>query len=304
MSEIHKIWYNKQKTNNKMGIEDPGINEDIPEAPRQAEEGAHDSERERMLQAASLEELAGESGEGDLKIESSREYKESPVIRDQISRTRVIFEKPITSDTKVCLIGDGQGLDTKLFLEMGVDPSNISSINYEQSEVDEANAKNLRDTGVEMKQCDATSIESIYGAGIEDKSQNVVTLMHVLEVPNIKDETEKQLVRNIARILKPNGELLVTQYKKKLTPSEAEEFGVEAITADDLRDRFGDGWKEQFESEYGQEWFPGMRYSEISQIRSKEELLALFADDFEIKIEEMDSKFILRMKKKTGEIMV
>lgn len=60
------------------------------------------------------------------------------------------FEKQITSETKICLIGDGQGTDTDQILQMGVNSENISSINYEQNEVDQANENILAGTGVKL----------------------------------------------------------------------------------------------------------------------------------------------------------
>lgn len=110
----------------------------------------------------------------------------SPAIKYEISKTRKIYEKPIVSDTKICLIGDGQGKDTAEFLKMGVSPESISSVNYEETEVEEANKTNLAETGVKMEQGDVTDIESLKRAGIDLSSQDVVTLMHVLEVPGIK----------------------------------------------------------------------------------------------------------------------
>ncbi|MEK7211587.1 MAG: hypothetical protein AAB731_03060, partial [Patescibacteria group bacterium] len=152
-----------------------------------------------------------------IKGESTRPYEASPVIKYEISHTHTVYEKPIGPDTKTCLIGDGQGMDTLEFLKIGVKPENVSSVNYEQKEVQKANDKNLVGTGVEMKQGDATDSESLKRAGIELSSQDIVTLMHVLEVPDIKNEAEARLIKNLVDILKSDGELLVSQYKQKLT---------------------------------------------------------------------------------------
>jgi len=233
------------------------------------------------------------------KSQSSREYGPSRVIENDITVNRVVFEKRLKPETDVCLIGDGQGADTRLFLDMGVKPEHLKSVNYEQSEVDAANSDALAGTAVEMHQADAADLESLKKVGLNEATQDLIVLMHVLEVPNIKGETERNLVENIARLLKEDGEALVTQYKKKLTPEEAESFGVEEIAADSLQRRFGDDWQKKFKEEYGQEWHDGMRYSEISNIRSKEELLKLFADRFDIKLEEDDNEYVLKMRKKT-----
>jgi SAM-dependent methyltransferase len=235
-----------------------------------------------------------------LKEQGTRLYEPSPAIRE-ICKTGVVFENQITKDTKVLLIGDGQGMDTQQFLQMGVDPINIASINYEQSEVDQANQGILQDTGVLMKQGDATDFESLKNAGIKENSQEIVTLMHILEVPSIKDEIEKKLIINIAKILKPNGELLATQYKHKFTKNERDlqkQIGIEEITAENLQRQYGENWMEKFKEENGFDWELGMRYGEISNIRSKEELLALFTPYFDIKFEENESEYILKMKKK------
>jgi len=235
------------------------------------------------------------------KIESTRIYEPSPVIENEISETKVVFEKQITPDTKVCLIGDGQGMDTDQFLKMGVSPENISSINYEEGEVKAANEGILKDTEVRMRQGDATNFESLENAGIGELSQELVTLMHVLEVPVIKGEVEKNLVENISKILKPGGELLTTQYKHKFTKDERniqEEIGIEEITEESLREQFGKNWQEEFKKNYGKDWEPGMRYGEISNVRSKEELTKLFEPYFDIKIEETGSEYVLKMKKR------
>ena len=128
----------------------------------------------------------------EVKIESTRSYEPSPAITE-LGKSRVIFERQITPETRVCLIGDGQGMDTQQFLQMGVKPENINSINYEQSEVDQANLGILKNTGIEMSQGDATDFESLENAGLAENSQEVITLMHALEVPNIKGEVEKNL---------------------------------------------------------------------------------------------------------------
>lgn len=236
----------------------------------------------------------------ETKIESTRTYEPSPAITE-LERSRVIFERQITPETKICLIGDGQGMDTQIFLQMGVRPGNINSINYEQSEVDQANAGVLKDAGVEMKQGDATNFENLENAGLAENSQEVITLMHVLEVPNIKGDAEKNLIRNIVKLLKSGGEVLVSQYKHKFTKDERDlqnQIGIEEITAESLQMQFGNTWREKFKTEYGLEWEDGMRYGEISNIRTKEELTALFEQDFDIKIEESESEYILKMKKK------
>jgi hypothetical protein len=117
---------------------------------------------------------------------------------------------------------------------MGVDPENINSVNYEETEVEEANKTNLAGTEVKMKQGDVTDIESLKRAGIGLSSQDAVTLMHVLEAPAIKGEIEARMVKNLSDILRPGRELLVTQYKRKLTVAEARHYGVEEITSDNL----------------------------------------------------------------------
>jgi len=233
-------------------------------------------------------------------IQSRRTYEAAPAIKN-LGDSRIIFERLITPDTKVCLIGDGQGMDTDQFLKMGVKPENIQSINYEPDEVKQANQNVLAKSGVEMKQGDATSFENLLGAGIGEASQEIVTLMHVLEVPNIKDETEKRLVANIIKILKAGGELLVSQYKHKFTKDERslqEKYGIEKIKAEDLQKQFGDNWKAKFKDEYGIDWEEDMRYGEISNIRTKEELIGLFENFFDIKFEETETEFILKMKKR------
>ena len=236
----------------------------------------------------------------EVKIESTRIYEPSPVIAE-LGKSRMVYESQISPETNVCLIGDGQGMDTKQFLLMGVRPENIKSINYEHNEVDQANETVLQNMGVEMKQGDATSFESLENAGLKENDQELITLMHVLEVPNIKGDTEKNLVRNIVKLLKPGGEVLVSQYKHKFTKDERDlqkQIGIEEITSENLQKQFGDNWIKNFKEEYGLEWEEGMRYGEISNIRTKEELTALFEQDFDIKIEETESEYILKMKKK------
>ena len=236
----------------------------------------------------------------ELKVESIRSYEPSPVVTE-LSESKVAYESQITPETNVCLIGDGQGMDTKQFLLMGVRPENIKSINYEQSEVDQANTEVLQNTGVEMRQGDATSFESLEGAGLTENSQELITLMHVLEVPNIKGDTEKNLIRNIVKLLKLGGEVLVSQYKHKFTKDERDlqkQIGIEEITTENLQKQFGDNWREKFKEEYSLEWEEGMRYGEISNVRTKEELVALFEQDFDVNIEETESEYILKMKKK------
>lgn len=232
------------------------------------------------------------------ELQSSRRYEASPVIAEELRFSKKVFEKPIGPDTKTLLIGDGQGQDTALFLEMGVRPENVVSVNYDEQEVAEANAGALKESGVTMKQADATDYESLNQAGLVDASQDLAVLMHVIEVPAIRGETEKRLVSNLARLLKPGGEVLASQYVRKLSPEEAEILGVEEIRAEDLEKTYGSDWRQKFQKAYGQEWREGMRYSEISSIRSRDELEKLFADDFEVHIEQRGYEYILRMKKK------
>jgi 2-polyprenyl-3-methyl-5-hydroxy-6-metoxy-1,4-benzoquinol methylase len=241
-----------------------------------------------------------EKNSSEVKIESTRAYESSPAIIE-LSETKVLFENKITPETRVCLIGDGQGMDTEQFLKMGVNPEKISSINYEQSEVDQANSGILENTGLVMKQGDATDFESLENVGLAANSQEVVTLMHVLEVPNIKGDSEKKLVSNLVKLLKPKGELLVSQYKYKFTKNDRElqrRIGIEEITAGSLQSQFGEDWKKKFREENGLEWEEGMRYGEISNIRTKDQLMKLFEQDFEIKFEETENEFVLKMKKK------
>src|SRR3989338_8782121 len=89
---------------------------------------------------------------------------------------------------------------------------------------------------------------------------------------------------------------------KKLTPEEAKLFGVEEIRPNDLEQRFGDDWARKFQERYGQPWVEGMRYSEISNIRSKADLVRLFDDAFNVVLEETDSEYILKLKKKDSDI--
>ncbi|MEI6511626.1 MAG: methyltransferase domain-containing protein [Candidatus Uhrbacteria bacterium] len=222
------------------------------------------------------------------KIQSTREYAPSPAI---------LALKEVRPETKVLLIGDGQGSDTGQFLKMGVEAGNISLVNYEPSEVETAN-RTLNGRGVTMRQADATSIDSLYQSGIEDASQDLITLMHVLEVPDIRGDAERRLVENVARVLRDGGEAIVSQYKKRLTPEEAKSFGVEEIRPSDLEKRFGEDWAKKFQEQYGQPWEEGMRYSEISNIRSKEELVRLFGDVFDVTLEETGSEYVLKLKKK------
>ena len=93
---------------------------------------------ERMTFQPPQEEKPNEA-----KIESTRTYEASSAVIE-LRKTRIIFENQITPESRVCLIGDGQGMDTQQFLDMGVRPENIGSINYEQSEVDRANTENLK----------------------------------------------------------------------------------------------------------------------------------------------------------------
>lgn len=237
-------------------------------------------------------------------LQSTRRYEASPVIvkmceeMESEGKPPVIYEKPITLDTKVCLIGDGQGADTLEFLKMGVLPENIASINVEPEEIQVANNKTLKGTGVVMKEGDVTNIDDLHKAGIEDRSQDVVVMMHVLEVPDIKGGTEKRLIENLSRILKPGGEALVSQYRDKLPRKEAVKKGVEEIKEEDLKQRFGKNWKDKFFERYGRHWYRGMLFSEISNIRLKEDLQALFEDHFDIKMEETGSEYVLRMRRK------
>ncbi|MBI4256429.1 hypothetical protein HY626_00015 [Candidatus Uhrbacteria bacterium] len=232
------------------------------------------------------------------KMQSSREYVHSPVLQD-VLRDRIIFEREVLSDSDVLLIGDGQGLDTKQFIDMGVEPDHISSVNYESSEVDEANRR-LEETGVVMKQADATSWDSLLRAGVLEASQDVLVLLHVLEVSDIRSDAERRLVENMVRVLRDGGEALVSQYKHKLTQEQATMLGIEEIKPEYLERRFGKDWQEIFTREYGQPWYEGMRYSEISRIRSKDELLKLFSDHFEINLEETDDSYVLKLKKKVS----
>jgi len=238
----------------------------------------------------------------EAKIESTRRYEASPIIAGEIFESRTVFERPITPDTRICLVGDGQGMDTKLFREMGVKSENISSVNYEQEEVSAANEGVLKDTGVKMRQGDATNRDSLKEAGIEEGDYDLVTLMHVLEVPPIKGEAERSLVENVHAILKKDGELLVTQYKHKFTRDERDiqkQNGIEEITRDSLVQRYGnDAWEERFFEENGVRWEEGMRYGEISNVRSKDELIRLFEPYFEVRCEETDHEYVLKMKKK------
>lgn len=73
---------------------------------------------------------------------------------------------------------------------------------------------------------------------------------------------------------------------------------MEEITPDNLEKQFGKDWREGFKKEYGMDWKKGMRYSEISNIRSKEELERLFGQYFDIKITETQDEYILKMKKR------
>lgn len=212
--------------------------------------------------------------------QSSREYNVSPVIKNEIVIDKIIFhnkneieQKYISPDSKVCLIGDGQGADTLQVKKMGVKPKNIVSVNYERSEVIDANNGLLKDTGIKMKQGDATNLQDLIDAGAIKESQDYVVAMHVLEVPGIKGEVEKRFVQNLYQILKPDGELLVSQYKRKLTSEEAEKIGVQKNEE-------------------------GIYFSELSNIRSRDELINLFQKYFEIEFEENNSEYILRMKKK------
>jgi len=230
------------------------------------------------------------------KTQSTREYTPSAAIR-RLMNERKVIQQEVRPEMRVLLIGDGQGSDTELFSKMGVEPGNISSVNYEQSEVETANRR-LEGTGVAMRQADATSIDSLHQSGIEDASQDLVTLMHVLEVPDIRGEAERRLVENVARVLRDGGEAIVSQYKKKLTPEEAKLFGVEEIRPSDLVQRFGEDWMRKFQERYGQPWVEGMRYSEISNIRSKAELVRLFDGVFAVLFEETSSEYILKLKKK------
>ncbi len=212
--------------------------------------------------------------------QSTRKYKESLLIKNQIRIDRMVYfsknkqeQKYINFDSKVCLIGDGQGADTLQFKKIGVNPKNIISINYESKEVAEANNGLLKDSGIEMKQGDATNLQDLIDVGAIKESQDCVVAMHVLEVPVIKGEVEKRFVQNLYQILKPDGELLVSQYKRKLTSEEAEKIGVQKNEE-------------------------GIYFSELSNIRSKDKLINLFQKYFEIEFEENNSEYILRMKKK------
>lgn len=230
------------------------------------------------------------------KTQSTREYAPSPAIQALMVERKVV-QQEVRPEMKVLLIGDGQGSDTELFLEMGVEAGNISSVNYESLEVEMANRRS-EGTGVVMRQADATSIDSLHRSGIEDASQDLVTLMHVLEAPDIRGEAEQRLVENVARVLRDGGEAIVSQYKKRLTPEEAELIGIEEIRQSDLVRRFGEDWIVRFQEYYGRPWEEGMRYSEISSIRSREELIRLFDEGFEVDLEEIGGEYILKLKKK------
>lgn len=245
-------------------------------------------------------------------LQSTREYSvSSSLIELSESGNRAIFEKPITPDSKVCLIGDGQGSDTAFMaFNLGVNPENIVSVNYDQNEVEKANKKfkelenkekykklNLKGQ-LKMVSGDATVFEDFKKNNIEENSQEIITLLHVLETPDIRDGAEKNLIKNINKILKENGELLASQYKQRLTPEQAKKIGVKQIKAETLQQKFGDNWPEEFKNKYGINWKESMRYSEISNIRTKDELMNLFKDNFDIKLSENDFEYILKMKKK------
>lgn len=298
-----------QNTQNTEKILSSKIEQDKLSKDRELQEIKDRNKREEIRQRMGLPSAESMEGlylnEKEIKSESSRKYAPSKFIKENIVREKYIFDEKnkINLETKACLIGDGQGADTRIFLSMGVNPKNIESVNYEGKEVDYANNNfeeevGLKGTGVEMKKGDATSIESLKKMGIEEKSQDIVTLMHVLEVPDIKGKIEENLVKNLKMILKTDGELLVSQYKKKLTPEQARLFEVEKIEKDDLEKKFGSDWRERFKREYGKEWYPGMPYSEISRIRSREELIKIFEKDFVIRVDENDSEYILRMKRR------
>ncbi|MFA4954418.1 MAG: methyltransferase domain-containing protein [Patescibacteria group bacterium] len=230
--------------------------------------------------------------------QSTRKYEPSPELMT-IGRTEPIIDCLITKDTHVLLIGDGQGLDTKQILANGADPVKVASVNYEQSEVDEANRDALKSGLVKMRQGDATNIESLHAAGIGDESQEVVIMLHVLETPAINGDTERQLVQNLARILKSGGEAILTQYKRKLAPEQAQRIGVQEIREEDLQAKYGASWCEVFRKETGKAWLPGMRFSELSNIRTKNELQALFQKDFDVRIDETGHEYIIRLRKKS-----
>ncbi|MEI7741846.1 MAG: hypothetical protein WCJ29_05095 [bacterium] len=237
----------------------------------------------------------------EVKNQSTRNYPKSPELSNLLKGDRVIFERAVKPDSKVFLIGDGQGADTKQFLDAGVRPENIASLNYEQKEIDAANADLLRDTGVHMEQTDITSkpdSESNLLKKLEKNSRDFAVLMHVLEVPEIRAEREKQLVQNIADALKEDGEAILTQYKEQLKPGNPHYDKVEKVSPESQRGRFGDDWKNKFAEHYGKEWKEGMSWAELSNIRKPEELQKLFGDKFEVKIEEEPYSYVIRLKKK------
>jgi len=210
------------------------------------------------------------------KEQSSRAYFKCPYLK----QINVDYLK-VRPEYKVCLIGDGQGADTFEFYDMGVKPANISSINYDQNEVVAANNR-LKNIGIEMKQGDATDWGSMEETGLTENSQDIVTLLHVLEVPFMKGEKAEKLIGNIEKILKPGGRLMITQYKYRLDPERARNLGVEEITQDAAKSWFaGDDWVKKFKDTYGQEWREGMLFSEISNIRTPEQLRELFREGFE-----------------------
>lgn len=230
--------------------------------------------------------------------QSTRNYQESPELLI-IGKIEPIIEQLITPDSHVLVIGDGQGLDTRrLLISNRVSPKNIHSVNYDPSEVDQANKLTLKEWPVRMSQGDATSLSSLHSIGVEETSKDIVIMMHVLEVPAIRGDAEKALVENIARILKPDGEALITQYIRRLTPEQAREIGVQEIRKQDLVRKYGATWEKDFEKETGKTWHPGMRFSELSNVRTKDELVKLFEKRFIVRIDESRDSYVIRLKKK------
>jgi hypothetical protein len=236
----------------------------------------------------------------DKALQSSRKYEGSRAVQNALARGE-IFDKRLGPDTKVALIGDGQGADTLQFLQQGIKPERISSVNYDNREIAEANGHSLKGTGVTMRYADATDLESLRAAGISEGSQEVVVLTHVLETPTLRGGAELRLIENIHRILTADGVALASQYRKQLDRATAEKLGVEEITRGTLQKQFGADWERDFQAAFGLKWEQGMRFSDIANIRTKEELVELFSDQFEVRItedEESDS-FIIELKRRS-----
>ncbi len=232
------------------------------------------------------------------EVQSSREYAPTQSIARLLAlplEQRKVVDKPITAATKVCLIGDGQGADTKLFSSV-VRPENITSVNYDLREVTAANERFEREgSAVRMKQADITNADSLRNAGLAEGSQDLVVAAHVLEVPifntQIGDEVarqkaaqnEKSFADNIANVLKPNGEALIFSYPQRLTQKEATRLGVEKVTPDAAKF-------------YDIEWRQDLTYAELSAIRSQDELTKLFGDKFTVIIDNTADGYAVRLK--------